>query len=204
MWPAWPGLPGDGGVTVYSTELHPTRRRASDAPGYWLHAASGGRSHPDCSWIITAHQNWKATSTYFWCVTNHHQKSLFTGAHNLTNEKWRNRSCCLSWPAWWCPGTAPCTSGQSWSPSRGERICPAAPPASAVHPTNYLASVTTNILVTDCLKKASCNKTTTRSEKVVTKYTIRSIVCEASCHLVTWSLGPLSHSVTRSLSHSVT
>ena len=33
----------------------PTRRRASDAPGYWLHAASGGRAHPDCSWIITAH-----------------------------------------------------------------------------------------------------------------------------------------------------
>ena len=27
----------------------PTRRRASDAPGYWLHAASGGRAHPDCS-----------------------------------------------------------------------------------------------------------------------------------------------------------
>ena len=33
------------------------------------------------------------------------------------------------------------------------------------------------------------------------KYTIRSIVCEASCHSVTRSLG---HSVTRSLGHSVT
>ena len=32
------------------------------------------------------------------------------------------------------------------------------------------------------------------------KYTIRSIVCKASCHLVTWSLG---HLVTRSLGHSV-
>ena len=41
------------------------------------------------------------------------------------------------------------------------------------------------------------------------KYTIRSIVCEASCHSVTWSLGhlvtwSLSHSVTWSLSHLVT
>ena len=41
------------------------------------------------------------------------------------------------------------------------------------------------------------------------KYTIRSIVCEASCHPVTWSLGhlvtwSLGHSVTRSLGHSVT
>ena len=34
-----------------------------------------------------------------------------------------------------------------------------------------------------------------------TKYTIRSIVCEASCHSVTRSLG---HSVTRSLGHLVT
>ena len=38
---------------------------------------------------------------------------------------------------------------------------------------------------------------------------IRSIVCEASCHLVTWSLGhlviqSLGHLVTCSLSHSVT
>ena len=33
------------------------------------------------------------------------------------------------------------------------------------------------------------------------QYTIRSIVCEASCHLVTWSL---RHSVTKSLGHSVT
>ena len=32
----------------------------------------------------------------------------------------------------------------------------------------------------------------------ITKYTIRSIVCEASCHSVTWSLG---HSVTRSYDH---
>ena len=40
------------------------------------------------------------------------------------------------------------------------------------------------------------------------KYTIRSIVCEASRHLVTWSLchmvtQSLGHSVTRSLGHSV-
>ena len=33
------------------------------------------------------------------------------------------------------------------------------------------------------------------------KYIIQSIVCEASCHSVTWSLG---HSVTWSLGHSVT
>ena len=33
------------------------------------------------------------------------------------------------------------------------------------------------------------------------KYTIRLIVCQASCHLVTWSL---CHSVTRSHGHSVT
>ena len=47
---------------------------------------------------------------------------------------------------------------------------------------------------------------------VVNKYTIRSIVCEASgnlvtrslSHLVTRSLWFLGHSVTRSLSHSVT
>ena len=41
------------------------------------------------------------------------------------------------------------------------------------------------------------------------KYTIRSIVCEASCHSVTRSLGhsvtrSLGHLVTRSLGHSVT
>ena len=40
-------------------------------------------------------------------------------------------------------------------------------------------------------------------------YTIRSIVCEASCHPVTWSLGhlvnrSLGHLVTLSISHSVT
>ena len=43
----------------------------------------------------------------------------------------------------------------------------------------------------------------------ICKYTIRSIVCEASCHLVTRSFGhsiawSLSHSVTQSLSHLVT
>ena len=43
----------------------------------------------------------------------------------------------------------------------------------------------------------------------VSKYTIRSIVCEASCHSVTWSFDllvtwSLGHSVTRSLGHSVT
>ena len=37
--------------------------------------------------------------------------------------------------------------------------------------------------------------------RLTIKYTIRSIVCEAFCHSVTWSLG---HSVTQSLSHSVT
>ena len=41
------------------------------------------------------------------------------------------------------------------------------------------------------------------------KYTIRSIVCETSCHPVTQSFGhviiwPLGHSVTQSLGHSVT
>ena len=46
-------------------------------------------------------------------------------------------------------------------------------------------------------------------EKFYSKYTIRSIVCEASCHSVTWSLGHSvtwshGHSVTRSLGHSLT
>ena len=36
---------------------------------------------------------------------------------------------------------------------------------------------------------------------ISSKYTIRSIVCKASCHSVPWSLG---HSVTRSLGHLVT
>ena len=50
---------------------------------------------------------------------------------------------------------------------------------------------------------------TMREQGTIDKYTIRSIVCEASCHSVTQSLGhlvPLSlgHSVTRSLGPSVT
>ena len=38
-------------------------------------------------------------------------------------------------------------------------------------------------------------------KSVLRKYTIRSIVCEAFCHSVTWSLG---HSFTWSLGHLVT
>ena len=42
-----------------------------------------------------------------------------------------------------------------------------------------------------------------RPPSKVSKYTIRSIVCEASCHPVTQSLS-LGHSVTQSLCHLVT
>ena len=49
MGPAWPGLPGHGGVTVYSTDLHQPGAVPVTHLGTGLHAASGGRSHPDCS-----------------------------------------------------------------------------------------------------------------------------------------------------------
>ena len=48
-----------------------------------------------------------------------------------------------------------------------------------------------------------------RSDMILKAYTIRSIVCKASCQPVTWSLGhlvtwSLGHLVTRSLGHVVT
>ena len=48
-----------------------------------------------------------------------------------------------------------------------------------------------------------------RMRFIIIEYTIQSIVCEASCHPVTWSLGhlgtwALGHSITQSLSHLVT
>ena len=76
----------------------------------------------------------------------------------------------------------------------------------SMQPPHHISTVCVlRVVLNIALKEAGCKRSWGKVSLVTLhihfKYTIRSIVCEAFCQSVTWSLG---HLVTRSLGHLVT